>query len=76
MLPHAELFARVLFGAALLGAAASCDDHDPTEEVKEAARTVERTVEKSGEAIREQSADGSLLVQKPATTDAGSRPDR
>jgi hypothetical protein len=55
---------------------AGCDDHDPTEEAKEAVKKVERTVEKSGEAIREQSADGSLLVQKPAAPDAGQPFDR
>ena len=44
---------------------------DASEGVERAQREAIKTVEQAGEALRDKTADGSLLVQSPTAPDAG-----
>ena len=61
-----------------VASAFACDANEAEDAAEEAVRAVERAerqaarkVEQAGEALREKTADGSLLVQSPTAVDAG-----
>jgi hypothetical protein len=55
-----------------LASAVACEDASEGEDAAErAARQAVKKVEQAGEALREKTADGSLLVQSPTAPDGG-----
>jgi hypothetical protein len=69
----------LLLSGLVLASVFACEDANDSGEtagegpsaVERAQREAARKVERAGEALREATADGSLLVQSPAPPDAG-----